>query len=67
MKIFPFTLRKVTDSDLDPTATGSYPEPLTEAQIAWTPEDGVPAGDEPLVLPESENPYGLLVSDEASQ
>jgi hypothetical protein len=58
MKIFPFNLPKpFSFNDLDPAETGSYPHPPTEEQIEWMPEDGYPAGDEPLALPEGENPF----------
>lgn len=57
MKIFPFNLAPFKFRDLDPAETGDYPHPPTETQIEWTPQDGDPAGDEPLVLPEVENPY----------
>ncbi len=42
---------------MDPTETGSYPHPPTEKQIEWTPDDGYPSDDEPLVLAEGENLY----------
>ena len=54
--MFPFNLSRYSFTDLDPTETGSYPEPMTDQQVQWTPEDGYPLGDEPLTLPEGENP-----------
>lgn len=63
MKIFPFNLRRMFPfAALNPAATGSYPHPPSENEIEWTPQDGDPAGDEPLVLPEGENPFDEVPS-----
>ena len=57
MRLFPFNL-------LNPIATGDYPSPHTEEQLQWTPEDGMPMGDEPLMVAEEELPTpGLEVGD----
>lgn len=62
MRKFIRNLTFFTFGKLDPTLTGSYQDPLTEEQLAWMPEDGMPVGDEPLIVPDFEE-AGFVAGD----
>lgn len=55
MRLFPFTA-------MNPIATGDYPPPA-ETPSDWTAEDGMPMGDEPLLVPDEELPYYHLAKE----